>query len=90
MPPPVIYPPQEPEPLPEPLPEVKPEEEKCPEGGYTYVVQQGDTLAKIADRYQDRVPGLTWQHIARHNSMYPPYSLSIGQVIRIPCVAGKG
>lgn len=54
------------------------------------MVQQGDTLAKIADKYQDRVPGLTWQHIARHNSMYPPYNLSIGQVIRVPCVAGKG
>lgn len=86
MPPPVVYPPIEPEPLPEPLPEV----EECPEGGYTYVVQQGDTLAKIADKYQDRVPGLTWQHIARHNSLYPPYNLSIGQIVRVPCVAGKG
>lgn len=87
MPPPVIYPPVEP-----PTPEVpvEPEVEKCPEGGYSYIVQQGDTLAKIADKYQDRVPGLTWQHIARYNNMYPPYTLTIGQVVRVPCVAGKG
>ena len=54
------------------------------------MVQQGDTLAKIAAMYQNRVPGLTWQILARYNGIVAPYPLAIGQVVRIPCVTGKG
>jgi len=64
--------------------------EICPPGGYRHVVQQGDTLAKIAAMYQNRVPGLTWQILARYNGIVAPYTLAIGQVVRIPCVTGKG
>ena len=73
---------------PEPAPE--PEEEVCPQGGYTYEVKAGDTLARIAASFQSRVPGITWQQIARFNNLYAPYTLNIGQILRIPCVAGKG
>ena len=66
------------------------EEEVCPTGGYTYEVKAGDTLAKIAASYQTQVPGITWQQIARFNNLYAPYTLNIGQILRIPCVAGKG
>ena len=66
------------------------EEEVCPKGGYTYEVKAGDTLAKIAAAFQNKVPGITWQQIARFNNLYAPYTLNIGQILRIPCVAGKG
>ncbi len=77
--------PPKPEPKPEP-----PKEEVCPPGGYFYTVQAGDTLAKIAASFQEKVPGITWQQIARFNNIYAPYTLQIDQVLRIPCVAGKG
>ena len=66
------------------------EAEVCPSGGYTYIVKAGDTLANIAAAYQAQVPGITWQHIAQFNNLYSPYLLQIGQVLRIPCVVGKG
>ena len=66
------------------------EEEVCPANGYSYTIVSGDSLAKIAALYQSKVPGLTWQQIAKFNQMSPPYTLNIGQVIQIPCVAGKG
>jgi len=66
------------------------EAEVCPSGGYTYIVKAGDTLANIAAAYQAQVPGITWQHIAQYNNLYSPYLLQIGQVLRIPCVVGKG
>lgn len=77
-------------PMPEPEKPSKPEEEICPTGGYTYTVKAGDTLAKIATAFQSQVPGITWQQIAVFNNIYAPYTLNIGQVLRIPCVAGKG
>ena len=77
-------------PMPEPEKPSKPEEEICPAGGYTYTVKAGDTLAKIAAAFQTQVPGITWQQIAMFNNIYAPYTLNIGQVLRIPCVAGKG
>jgi len=65
--------------------------EECPpEGYYTYTVKRGDTLAKIAMMYQDRVPGLTWQQIQRANPGINPNFLRVGQTIKIPCVAGLG
>ena len=76
-------------PVPEPEKE-DPEAEVCPKGGYTYIVKAGDTLANIAASYQQQVPGITWQHIAQFNNLYAPYMLQIGQVLRIPCVVGKG
>ena len=84
--------PQMPEtkPMPEPEKPVEPDVEICPAGGYTYEVKAGDTLAKIAAFYQAQVPGITWQQIARFNNLYAPYSLNIGQILRIPCVTGKG
>ena len=86
--------PQIPQPKPQPKPTPKPEPEKeeevCPKGGYTYEVKAGDTLAKIAAAFQNKVPGITWQQIARFNNLYAPYTLNIGQILRIPCVAGKG
>lgn len=83
-------PPPRPQPTPEPPPRPQPEPEVCPPDGYKHVVQQGDTLAKIATKFQGKVPGLSWQQIATFNHMYAPYALTIGQVVRIPCVAGKG
>ncbi|MBQ3510371.1 MAG: DUF3794 domain-containing protein [Peptococcaceae bacterium] len=77
-------------PMPEPEPPSDPEEEICPVGGYMYEVKAGDTLAKIATAFQAQVPGITWQQIARFNNIYAPYTLNIGQTLRIPCVAGKG
>lgn len=63
----------------------------CPPSGYLeYTIQPGDTLFKIAMRYQDRVPGLTWQQILAANPGINPNNLRIGQVIKIPCVVGKG
>lgn len=73
--------PQQPETLPE---------EVCPIGGYEYTVKAGDSLAKIAALYQAKVPGLTWQDIARYNKLSAPYTLNVGQILRIPCVVGKG
>ena len=66
------------------------EEETCPQGGYTYTVVAGDSLAKISALYQSKVPGITWQDIAKFNNLYPPYTLDIGQILKIPCVVGKG
>lgn len=84
--------PQMPEikPMPEPETPEEPDVEICPAGGYTYEVKAGDTLARIAAFYQTQVPGITWQQIARFNNLYAPYTLNIGQTLRIPCVAGKG
>lgn len=66
-------------------------EEECPEEGYySYTIQSGDTLSKIAMKYQDKVPGLTWQAIAKANPGIHPNRLRVGQVIKIPCVAGLG
>ncbi len=84
-------PPQtKPMPIPEPVKPTEPEEEICPVGGYTYEVKAGDTLAKIATAFQTQVPGITWQQIAMFNNIYAPYTLNIGQTLRIPCVIGKG
>lgn len=46
---------------------------------YTYVVQQGDTLAKIAARY-----GTSWYDIAVANNISNPNRIYAGQVLVIP------
>ncbi len=45
-----------------------------------YVVQSGDVLSTIADKY----PGVTWQDIAKANNLQDPYPLSVGQKLIIP------
>lgn len=55
----------------------------CPPGQPSmrfYVIQQGDTLYKLAQRY-----GTTVEAIMALNPGIDPYNLQIGQVIRIPC-----
>jgi LysM repeat protein len=45
----------------------------------TYVVQQGDTLTSIAQRF-----GTTWQVLAQFNNIADPSLLYVGQVLNIP------
>lgn len=71
-------------------PVIPPEDDCPPEGYYSYTIKAGDTLSKVAMAYQDKVPGLTWHDIARINPGINPNRLRIGQVIKIPCVVGKG
>jgi len=50
----------------------------------TYIVQQGDTLSKIA-----RENGLTVDQLVRHNAITDPNKISVGQVIyTVPEIAG--
>jgi LysM repeat protein len=51
----------------------------------TYTVQAGDTLSTIADK----LPGVTWQEIARANNIQDPYPVSIGQKLIIPPPPGQ-
>lgn len=46
----------------------------------TYVVWAGDTLSSIAAK----LGGFTWQELARHNNLHEPYSIHIGDVLRLP------
>ena len=50
----------------------------------TYVVQRGDFLSKIAERF-----GLAWQDIARWNGLKKPYTLEVGQTLRLRGDASK-
>lgn len=51
----------------------------APIAAATYVVQQGDTLFKIATRF-----GLDWPALARLNSLSYPYRIFVGQTLRLP------
>lgn len=44
-----------------------------------YVVQPGDTLSHIAQRY-----GTTWQALVQYNNLANPSLIRVGQKIRIP------
>lgn len=56
----------------------------APAGGETiYVVQRGDTLAKIAAKY-----GVTVKQLVDLNSIANPNLISTGQKLRIPVAAG--
>jgi LysM repeat protein len=69
----------------------KPPEDKCPPSGYyEYTVVAGDTYFIIAQKLQNKVPGLTPQDIQRANPGVDPRRLRIGQTLKIPCVVGKG
>lgn len=46
----------------------------------TYTVKSGDTLAKIAAKYS----GVTYQQIAALNGLKAPYTIFVGQKLRIP------
>lgn len=46
-----------------------------------YIVQPGDTLFSIANRF-----GVPWQEIVRVNRLQPPFSLYVGQQLFIPGV----
>lgn len=65
--------------------------EECPSTGYyDYTVVAGDTYYVIAQKFQNKVPGLTAQDIQRANPGVDPRRLRIGQMLKIPCVVGKG
>ncbi len=59
----------------------------APESGIpeTYVVQRGDVLSKIAGRF-----GLSWQDLARWNGLNKPYTLKVGQTLRLQGDAAVG
>ncbi|KJS82348.1 MAG: hypothetical protein JM58_15205 [Peptococcaceae bacterium BICA1-8] len=69
---------------------VVPPDECPPSGFFSYTVVAGDTFYSIAQKNQSRVPGITAHDIQRANPGVDPRRLRIGQVIRIPCVVGKG
>lgn len=48
----------------------------------TYIIQQGDTLYKIANQY-----GISIQDVINANPGVDPYNLHVGQIIRVPTAA---
>lgn len=66
-----------------PMPMPAPTMPSMPGGEQYYTVQRGDTLYSIARRY-----GRNFQELAAWNSIAPPYSLSIGQRLRVAASAG--
>lgn len=48
----------------------------------TYIIQQGDTLYKIANQY-----GVSVQDVINANPGVDPYNLHVGQIIRVPTAA---
>lgn len=44
-----------------------------------YIVQPGDTIAKVAKAHQ-----VSWKQLAKHNKVKPPYHLAAGTSIKIP------
>jgi len=56
--------------------ETKKEEKKS---GVEYIVQAGDTLSLIAEKYQ-----VDWEEIAAANNLEAPYSIAVGQKLIIP------
>ncbi len=59
-----------------------PTEQPQRDRGRSYVIQSGDSLAAIAqDVYGDPTK---WRDIARANDLSEPYSLTVGESLRIP------
>lgn len=52
--------------------------------GTTYTVKSGDTLAKIAAKYA----GMTYKKIADANGIKSPYTIYVGQTLKIPVSSG--
>lgn len=59
-------------------------QEEQPEGPI-YVVQEGDTLWDIAQRF-----GVSWEDLARENNISDPGQLTAGDELVIPGIAGEG
>ena len=71
---------------PQPQPTPTPEAQENAQNTGTYIVQSGDTLSAIADRY-----GTTYQHLAAINGIADPDLIYPGDVIVIDGVAfGSG
>lgn len=49
-----------------------------------YTVAAGDTIIALAE-----AGGVTWQILAKHNHLKPPYVLAIGQVLQVPAAVPK-
>ena len=45
----------------------------------TYIVTDGDTVSSIAGAL-----GLDWKQLAELNNLQPPYSLTVGQELKLP------
>jgi murein DD-endopeptidase MepM/ murein hydrolase activator NlpD len=67
-----------------PAAEISRAQEELPSGPI-YIVQEGDTLWDIANRF-----GIPWEDLARENSISDPGQLSAGDEIVIPGINGIG
>lgn len=73
-------PPPTPPPIANPPPPMPPE--PLPLAGGTYTVQKGDTLFAVARKaYNDQA---RWKDIAAANNLQPPYTIKVGQVLKLP------
>lgn len=68
-----------PAPVPDPMPDPKPDPASPISNYVTYVIQPGDTLSEIAERF-----GTTYQAIATLNGIANPNIIYAGQTIKIP------
>jgi len=57
----------------------RPKRRRYPSGMTGYVVEYGDTVVTIANRF-----GVTWEDIVRSNRLKPPYPLKPGTEILVP------
>jgi len=53
-----------------------------PDRTHSHVLEQGDTLARVSDRYYDRPAD--WRYIADENGIEDPRRLSPGTFLRVP------
>ncbi len=49
----------------------------------TYVVESGDDINKIAQKYK-----VSWQKLAKVNKLLPPYALTVDMRLKVPPIAG--
>jgi len=68
-----------------PAPEVVQAVEPPPTTNISYVVQPGETLGIIAQRY-----GMSWTTLAQMNGIYDPNHIEVGQTITIPALNNDG
>ena len=61
-------------------PEVEPETLSADNNWITYTVRRGDTLSRIALKYD----GISWQDIAKFNGLKNPNLILVGQKLKIP------
>ena len=79
-----VAPPADPTPAPTPVPEQAPDPQPPAPTSGTYIVQRGDYLSAIAQRY-----GLTTAQLAAANSLTNPSLIYAGQTLIIPGAAGE-